>query len=79
MEKFNKFCEKYAIVLWLVSYPILISTIEFQLSSESTSKYNLISLMLEWMHWLLVLLISMIFSLAAASHFIGFIWGKFND
>ena len=79
MEKFNKFCEKYAIVLWLVSYPILISTIDFQLSPKPILGFNLISLMLEWMHWLLVLLIEMIFSLAAALHFIGFIWGKFND
>ena len=79
MEKFNKFCEKYAIVLWLVSYPILISTIDFQLSPKPILGFNLISLMLEWMHWLLVLLISIIFSGVAASHFIGFIWGKFND
>jgi len=79
LEKFNKFCEKYAIVLWLVSYPILISTIDFQLSPKPTIGLNLISFMLEWIHWLLVLLISMIFSLAAGLHFIGFIWGKFND
>ena len=79
MEKFNNFCEKYAIVLWLVSYPILISTIDFQLSPKPILGFNLISLMLEWMHWLIVLLISMIFSLAAVLHFIDFIYRKFND
>jgi len=77
LEKLNKFCEKYAIFLWLVSYPILISTIEIQLGSAS--KFNLVSLMLEWMHWFLVLLISVIFSLAAGLHFIAFVWEKFKD
>ena len=79
MEKFNKFCEKYAIVLWLVSYPILFYTIDFQLSPKPTIGFNLISFMLEWMNWLIVLLISMIFSLAAVLHFIDFIYRKFND
>jgi len=77
LEQFKKFCEKYEVVGYLIAYPILISTIEIQLGSAS--KFNLVSIMTDWFGWIPALVISIFASIVAGVHFVGFIWGKFNQ
>ena len=77
MEKLHKFCEKYEIVGYIISYPFLLSVLELMLGGTA-SKFNLCIIMMPWFGLVITLIISIFFSAIALVNFLGLMWRFYN-
>jgi|TARA_B110000977_G_C10669561_1_gene335112 hypothetical protein len=77
MEKLHKFCEKYEMVGYIISYPFLLSVLELMLGGTA-SKFNLCMLMTPWFGLGLTIFISFFFCAIALGNFFGLMWRFYN-
>ena len=77
MEKLHKFCEKYEMIGYIISYPFLLSVLELMLGGTA-SKFNLCMLMTPWFGLGLTIFISFFFCAIALGNFFGLMWRFYN-
>ena len=77
MDRLTKFCEKYEIVGYIISYLFLLSVLEL-LFGGTASKFNLCLLMMPWLGVVITLIISFFFSAVAFVNFLGLMWKFYN-